>query len=444
MEPEVLSRARRQLAGRLAAFTSGLICIFALQTHNQVRENTRTEHERHLRLMASIASRRFSESKRFTQAPGHTIPAPGGAADVSDDSRDGTIRILWIDPSMTIVDEFGSFVPGGSLVPPAHQRLKPQSLVLSNGVGFWQPVSWPAGRKDPQSILGFVAIGSSEDPGNQGVLISLISATAASVGLALLGIPWILERSLLPLREQISRLRHFAGDIAHELRNPMMALKTNLANAKQLLGSDLRDPMQCSLMSLDVIASRMALTLDDIQLIAELENQVAGQYGAAINVDIEDIFDELSVLHDSESRASQVELLFIVQEPFRITVVPSRIQRILSNLIANAMRFSVAGSTVRVSAFLQQEWAVISVDDEGPGIPKAEQTRVFERFVQLNSDHVRGHAGIGLALSRSLAKLHGGVLDVQDSPQGGCRMLLQLPRQPRRRRWRLPWVEVPG
>ena len=164
MEPEVLSRARRQLAGRLAAFTSGLICIFALQTYNQVRENTRTEHERHLRLMASIASRRFSESKRFPQAPGHTIPAPGGAADVSDDSRDGTIRILWIDPSMTIVDEFGSFVPGGSLVPPAHQRLKPQSLVLSNGVGFWQPVSGPAGGKDPQSILGFVAIGSSQDP----------------------------------------------------------------------------------------------------------------------------------------------------------------------------------------------------------------------------------------------------------------------------------------
>ena len=442
MESQVLIRARQQLVWRLAAFTTGLICIFVLQTSNQIRENTRSEQERHLRLLALVAAKRFAGLKgNLGPSDRFMLPQLNLGGEMSG-IRDEDIRILWIGPSMDIVDELGSFVPGGSLVPPPPQRLEPKSISLSNGVGFWLPVSLSVRSTDNRSISGYVAIASAQVTASHAAAIGLISATAASIVLALLGIPWILERSLQPMREQIRRLRHFAADVAHELRNPMMALKTNLANTKRLLRQDPRDPLQNSLKSLDVIASRMAAILDDILLLAEIENQAQTVRGAGIDVDIEDIFDELSVLHDAEARARRIELIFTVAQPFRIKVIPSRIQRIISNLITNAIRFSADGAKVHVAAFLQGQQAVIRVDDKGPGIPSSDHDRIFQRFVQLNAERGSVHSGIGLALSRSLAQLQGGSLDVQDSPDGGCRMLLKLPLQSRARPWRLGRDEV--
>jgi len=442
MEPQVLKRARQQLAWRLAAFTTGLICIFALQTTNQIRENTRSEQDRHLRLLALVAAKRFTGPKGNLGPSERSMPAQVNLGSEMSGTRDEDIRILWIGPAMDIVDELGSFVPGGNLVPPPQQRLEPQAISLSNGVGFWLPVPSSDRSSDTRLMRGYVAIASAQVTASHAAAIGLISATAASIVLALLGIPWILERSLLPMREQISRLRHFAADVAHELRNPMMALKTTLANTKGLLRQDPRDSVQSSLQALDVIASRMATILDDILLLAEIENQAQTGRDAAICVDIEDIFDELSVLHDAEARARHIELIFTVGQPFQITVIPSRIQRIISNLITNAIRFSADGAKVHVAAFLQGQQAVIHVDDEGPGIPSSDHDRIFQRFVQLDADCGSVHSGIGLALSRSLAQLHGGSLDVQDSPDGGCRMLLKLPLQSRARPWSLGRAEA--
>lgn len=442
MEPQVLKRARQQLAWRLAAFTTGLICIFALQTTNQLRESTRSEQDRHLRLLALVAAKRFTGPKGNLGPSERSMPAQVNLGGGMSGTQDEDIRILWIGPSMDIVDELGSFVPGGNLVPPPQQRLEPQAISLSNGVGFWLPVPSSDRSSDTRLMRGYVAIASAQVTASHAAAIGLISATAASIVLALLGIPWILERSLLPMREQISRLRHFAADVAHELRNPMMALKTTLANTKGLLRQDPRDSVQSSLQSIDVIASRMATILDDILLLAEIENQAQTALGTPICVDIEDVFDELSVLHDAEARARHIELIFTVGQPFQITVIPSRIQRIISNLITNAIRFSADGAKVHVAAFLQGQQAVIHVDDEGPGIPSSDHDRIFQRFVQLDADCGSVHSGIGLALSRSLAQLHGGALDVQDSPDGGCRMLLKLPLQSRARPWNLGRAEA--
>jgi signal transduction histidine kinase len=184
-------------------------------------------------------------------------------------------------------------------------------------------------------VLGFVAVASAEAPGSRSAGISLITATATSVVLALLGIPWILERSLQPMREQINRLRQFAGDVAHELRNPLMALKTTVANTRVHLPQQAREPVQMSLTSLDTISTRMATILDDVLLLARIENGTDDTRETTAIVDMAELFDELSVLHDSEARARSVNLRFTIDGPLPISVIPTRVQRILSNLISN-------------------------------------------------------------------------------------------------------------
>jgi signal transduction histidine kinase len=467
MEPGILKQARQQLAARLAVFTTGLIFIFALQSSNQLRENARTEQQRQLELLGQMAANRLAEMAGGQPGPqgakpsipmGNSWGAPidtagatgsaeqTGSATETDaaataGSREAGVRVLWIGPQMNIVDEYGSFVPGGSLVPPQQSRLQPQSIQLSNGAALWLPVHTRVTADSPRRLLGYVAIASSEAPGSRTALISLLSATAASVILALLGIPWILERSLQPLREQINRLRQFAGDVAHELRNPMMALQTSLANARDVVQHQQRGsgPTLDALRPLNTITTRMASILDDILLLTNLESGTDDAAEPSIAIDSADLFDELAVLHDSEARSRQVQLVFEVESPVQLTLVPARAQRILSNLITNAIRFTARDGTVRVIAAVQGAFGVIRVDDEGPGIPKEDQQRVFQRLVQLEPGCNHSHRGLGLALCRSLVQLHGGNLDVQQSPAGGCRMQWSWPLEPdARRRWTLP------
>lgn len=443
MEPTVLTQARQQLAWRLAVFTTGLLLIFSLQTSNQIRENNRSEQERQLQVLGLIALNRLAEIKSNAQQPtdsirktdsGHqrrekTLERPLGRAGESE------IRILWLGPSMNILDEYGTFVPAGPLLPSPHKRFEPQSIALRNGAALWLPLRFTDNGRVASRVVGYVAVARAEAPGSRNARVSLITATAASVGLALLGIPWILERSLQPLRGQINRLRQFAGDVAHELRNPLMALKTTVANTRECLAPEAKQTIQTSMESLDKISSRMATILDDILLLARIENGTDDTSEMPSSVDIAELFDELSVLHDSEARGKSVDIRFQLDEPLQISAIPIRAQRILSNLISNAIRFSPTGGTVDVSASRQGNMALIKVDDEGPGIPTEEKERVFERSVQLHRDESRSHSGLGLALSRSLAQLHGGSLRTEQSPAGGCSMVLTLPLSaPARRR----------
>lgn len=442
MEPGILKQARQQLATRLAVFTTGLIFIFALQSSNQLRENARSEQQRQLQLLGQMAANRLAEMARDQPGAKPFIPMDDDERAASTAETAGSVeadvRILWIGPLMNILEEYGSFVPGGSLVPAPAKRLQHQEIQLSNGAGLWLPVQSRATANSPRRLLGYVAIASSEAASSRTALISLISATTASVILALLGIPWILERSLQPLREQINRLRQFSGDVAHELRNPMMALQTSLANAREVVQHSQGNsgPTLDALKPLNTITARMASILDDILLLTSLENGTETADEAEMAIDSADLFDELSVLHDNEARSRGVHLVFAVESPVQLTLVPSRAQRILSNLITNAIRFSVRDGTVRVTASVQGAFGVIYVDDAGPGIPKEDQQRVFKRRVQLAPGQDHSQRGLGLALCRSLVQLHGGRLDVQRSPAGGCRMQWTWPLQPApRRRW---------
>lgn len=434
MESAILTRARRQLATRFGLFVVGLISVFALQTSNQLQENQKRQQQRLLRLVGLIAAERLGASGR----KGH----------LSDDSRfvsltspdfpsiNATeIRILWIGPSMEILDEFGMFVPAGKLVPGPSERMRAQQISLPNGMGLWLPVS----SQDQGAIKhhGFVAIASSADNYSRDGLISLVAASAASIMLGLLAIPWIVERSLQPLRDQINRLHQFAGDVAHELRNPLMALKTTLANIDGQFSSATTPEIQIKVDAIGVITSRMARILEDILLLTNIESG-ENEYGMSRTcINLADIFDELSILHDTEARQRQVDLVFTISTTIMLTVEPTRVLRILSNLISNAIRHSAEGASVEVSAWAAGSTVLIAVDDDGPGIPPDQKDRVFERFVRLQgtSREDQPHAGIGLALSRSLAMLQGGSLEAEQRARGGCRMLLRLPLSMSARRW---------
>ena len=120
------------------------------------------------------------------------------------------------------------------------------------------------------------------------------------------------------------------------------------------------------------------------------------------------------------ARAKDIELIFDENcTPAERYGDPHRIEIILTNLVGNAMKFTPPGGRIQVSVFHNPAGTSIEVTDTGPGIPREEQQRIFERFHQTETSERRqqGGVGIGLALARELAQLHGGSLTV-DSQVG--------------------------
>jgi signal transduction histidine kinase len=106
-----------------------------------------------------------------------------------------------------------------------------------------------------------------------------------------------------------------------------------------------------------------------------------------------------------------------------------RLRQILLNLISNAIKFTPGGGEIRVGCAGQASRVSISVSDSGPGIPADKLDRIFEPFVQLESGRTRTHdgAGLGLAISRDLARAMGGDISVESALGAGTTFVLTLP-----------------
>ena len=102
-----------------------------------------------------------------------------------------------------------------------------------------------------------------------------------------------------------------------------------------------------------------------------------------------------------------------------------QIERVLDNLLANALRHSHPGGTVRMRAMMQDERLLIAVEDQGEGVPYGQQARIFEPFVQIGAS--RGGVGLGLALCREIVQLHGGQISLHSHPGEGAHFQLLLP-----------------
>lgn len=109
----------------------------------------------------------------------------------------------------------------------------------------------------------------------------------------------------------------------------------------------------------------------------------------------------------------------------------ARLERVLENLLDNAVSFSPPGGEVEVVAWGDGEAAHLSVSDEGPGIPAGERDKVFERFhsVRPEEEAFGAHSGLGLAIARTIAEAHDGALVIGDRPDGkaGAYLVLSLP-----------------
>ena len=221
-----------------------------------------------------------------------------------------------------------------------------------------------------------------------------------------------LVRSLNALFERVGRLleseRRFTADAAHELRTPLAALKTQAQVARGASGDAARNHALDSVLAGCDRATRL---VDQLLTLARLEPDQARQPPQAFELGAvaRRVIAELA----PAALAKKVDIELAADQPVSIAGYPDLIGVLLRNLVDNAVRYSPAGTTVRVEIAPGR----IVVTDEGPGIAPEERSKVGERFYRILGSGEEG-SGLGLSIVRRIADIHGAQLILGAPPAG--------------------------
>jgi len=228
------------------------------------------------------------------------------------------------------------------------------------------------------------------------------------------------------LAAAFEQLRRFTADASHELRTPLTAIRTvgEVALQRPLTAEGYREVIGSMLEDVDrltrLVESLLLLTRADAgripltRAIVDLRELVVG------------VSDGLRVLAEEKHQALTVELA----GPAAAECDAAVLRQGITNLLHNAIKYTPQKGLIRVAVTSTTGDAVIEVEDSGPGIPSADQPRVFERFYRM--DHARsrdsGGAGLGLAIARWAVEANGGRIELDSVEGRGTLFRVVLPR----------------
>ena len=235
-----------------------------------------------------------------------------------------------------------------------------------------------------------------------------------------------LAQSFQELSQRLSRAfvmqRSFSQNAAHEFRTPLAVLKTQIGLFRKK-----RDfAPQATGAFLDILegeVDRLSGMVDSLLKLTNLE-----QVPRTDQVKLQELLDQ--VAEDMSPLASiKGSVLLVDSAPGTITGSRELLRRALFNLVENAVKYGPEGGQVRICAELDGTDMVISVADQGPCIPPELRERIFEPFFRVDTARSRelGGTGLGLALVRAIAEVHGGSVWVEEHQAGGNRFVLRLP-----------------
>jgi signal transduction histidine kinase len=212
--------------------------------------------------------------------------------------------------------------------------------------------------------------------------------------------------------------RQFVGDASHELRSPLTAIISALDVA--VVHPEIFD-LQLAASTLVPEAERMRVLVEDLLLLARADEGRLAMHREPVRLD--DIVNG-EVVRQRRIGHCNID---VCAEPTELSADSAAISRLVRNLLENAVRHarSRVAFTIRPSG----EYAILSVADDGPGIPQRDRVRVFDRFVRLETDRARttGGTGLGLAIVAEIATAHGGIVTIGEHPEGGALVTVQLP-----------------
>jgi two-component system OmpR family sensor kinase len=343
--------------------------------------------------------------------PDESIERPVGIARVEVlGTLEGRIVVLPRRPGWAVIGELGPLALGGAVVgaiavagllawiafKPAHRRLQALEMAATRLGGGDLTARAPEGGHDE---IGRVARAFNQTADALAAQIQRVTS------------------------EQDVR-RQLLADVSHELHTPLTAIRGYVETLRM---SELQIPEADRARYLAVVddeAVRLERLIGDLLDLAKME--AGGQELRKETVALSDLWGRLRDRHAPTAAAADVALTF-EETGLTVQADAGRLEQALSNLVANAIRFTPASGTVRVSAMALPHATRIDVVDSGIGLSADDQARVFDRFYKQDGSRSRGGSGLGLSIVRAIADAHGGTATVHSTPGQGSTFSLTFP-----------------
>ncbi len=225
-------------------------------------------------------------------------------------------------------------------------------------------------------------------------------------------------------KKQLERQKaDFYSMITHDLKSPLTVIlgyAELLAEAKDL-GEDHREKLDLIIQNGD----RLNSLIMDFLTLSKMESSPASP--VIMHNRLDDLLEVLTADFSSVAAQKGVGLSLSCPSPIDVDFDGKMMERAISNLISNAIKFTPSGGTVGISARVSGGEAVIEVADTGPGIPDDEKDRVFDMYFRSKTSSGVEGTGLGLAITKAFIEEHGGIISVRDGNPGGSVFRIALP-----------------
>ena len=229
--------------------------------------------------------------------------------------------------------------------------------------------------------------------------------------------------------KELNRLKDdFVAMVSHELRTPLTSIKGSVKTLVEL-GRDLPEEDRAFLLeAVDRKSDQLHSLIERLLVVSRLESGAEADKPSRSHVEIGSLCAD--VLLDLKPTIGDRNFNVDFDPPLvEAETDREKVHQIVSNLVENALKYSYPRSDVTIRCRTEAGAVVLSVEDHGPGIPAAARERLFDRFYQVDQSRTRevGGIGLGLYISRSLARVIGGELWLDETYSAGCRFCLRIP-----------------
>ena len=232
------------------------------------------------------------------------------------------------------------------------------------------------------------------------------------------------HRAEVPGRDENAR-RRFVSDASHELKTPLAAIRLLTDSILQTENID-RETAREFVTDIGQEAERLSRITEDLLRLTRLDSNVLER---PVVVDALPVLEQVMRMMSLVAQEKGTELTYRAEGTCTMLATRDEIHQIIYNLTDNAVKYTPPGSTVQVSLSREGDQVVLTVEDNGAGIPEEDLPRIFERFYRVDKARSRaaGGTGLGLAIVRDTVEKRGGTVEAANRPGGGAVFTVRWP-----------------